>query len=116
MARPAAINNEMVEAAREIVKQHETARQLRKGLSIVLPSFFGVSNATTAQVLGIGSATVVRMQRKIRDQVGGKSLKKGNWGDRRRQLLTIEEERQFLEPGTCRFPQWTLADVEPETG
>ena len=100
MARPATINNEMVEAARKIVQQAETARQLRKGLSIVLPSAFGASNATTAQVLGIGSATVVRMQREIRDQVAGNPLRKGKWGGRRRQLLTIEEEKQFLEPWT----------------
>ena len=100
MARPSTINDKMVEAAREIVQQAQTARQLRKGLSIVLPSALGASNATTAQVLGIGSATVVRMQREIRDQIAGNPARKGNWGGRRRQLLSIEEEQQFLEPWT----------------
>lgn len=100
MARPATINDEMVEAARKIIQQAETARQLRKGLSIVLPGALEASNATTAKVLGIGSATVVRMQKEIRDQVAGKGLPKGKWGGRRRQLLTIEEEKQFLEPWT----------------
>jgi hypothetical protein len=77
MARPATINNEMVEAARKIVQQAQTVRELRTGLSIVLPSALGASNATTAQVLGIGSATVVRMQREIRDQVAGNPIQKG---------------------------------------
>lgn len=100
MARPTTISDEMVEAAQEIVQGAQTARQLRKGLCIVLPSALGVSNATTAQVLGVGSATVVRMQREIRDQVSGNRFPKGNWGGRRRQLLSIEEEKQFLEPWT----------------
>jgi len=98
MARPANISDEMVEAAQQVVQGAKTAKQLRAGLSIVLPSTLGVSNATTAQVLGIGPATVVRMQRKIRDQVAGKLSLKRKWGGRRRQLLSIEEERQFLEP------------------
>lgn len=98
MARPATISDEMVEAAQDIVQEAKTARQLRKGLSIVLPSAFGASNATTAQVLGVGSATVVRMQREIRDQVSGKLFPKGHWGGRRRQLLSVEEETQFLDP------------------
>ena len=98
MARPATITNAMVETARKIVNQATTARQLRAGLRVAIPKAFGVSNAATAQVLGVGVATVVRMQKKIRDQVAGKSVAKGNWGGRRRQLLSIEEETQFLAP------------------
>jgi transposase len=100
MARPAKINDEMIETAREIVQQAQTARQLRKGLSIVLPGVLGTSNETTAQLLGVGSATVVRMQREIRDQVAGKPISKGKWGGRRRQLLAVKDEEQFLEPWT----------------
>jgi transposase len=88
----------MVEAAQEIINQAKTVRQLRKGLSITIPSELGSTNAVTAKVLGIGSATVVRLQKEIRDQVAGKTPKKGKWGGRRRQLLTIEQEAQFLEP------------------
>ena len=113
MARPATINNEMVEAAQQIVQQAKSARQLRKGLSIVLPSSFGVSNATTAKALGIGSATVVRMQKEIRDQVAGNPVQKGKWGGRRRQLLTIEEEKQFLEPWTQKAEAGGVLVVPP---
>lgn len=98
MARSATINDERIKAAQEIVKSAKTAKQLRKGLSIILPSAFGVSNATIAQIIGAGPATVVRMQKEIRDQAAGKPSQKGNWGGRRRQLLSIEEEKQFLEP------------------
>jgi transposase len=113
MARPATINDEMVEAARNIIQEAETGRQLRKGLSIVLPGALGATNATTAKVLGIGSATVVRMQKEIRDQVAGKGLPKGKWGGRRRQLLSVEEEKQFLEQWTKKAEAWGVLVVPP---
>jgi len=45
----------------------------------------------------LGVATVVRMQRKISDQVTGKPITKGTWGGRRRQTLTPQEEIEFLQ-------------------
>jgi transposase len=88
----------MVNISQEIVKEADTARQLRTGLSILIPKVCSVSNADTAKVLGVGLATVVRMQKQIRDQVAGKPVVKESWGGRRRQHLTLEEEAQFLEP------------------
>jgi transposase len=98
MARPSIISDDMVKVARQLVKQADTARQLRTGLSVIIPEVCGVTNATTCQVLGVGVATVVRMQKQIRDQVAGRATGKGSWGGRRRQHLTIEEEARFLEP------------------
>ena len=98
MARPAKITNVMVNVAQQVVKDADTARQLRTGLSILIPRVCGVSNADTAQVLGVGVATVVRMQKQIRDQVAGKMTSKGSWGGRRRQHLTPQQEIEFLEP------------------
>jgi transposase len=98
MARTAAIGDEAVQAAREIVQKAETARELRTGLSILIPKECSVSNAATASVLGVGVATVVRMQKRIRDQVDGKAQGKGSWGGRRREILSVEEEEAFLRP------------------
>jgi transposase len=98
MARPAKFTNDMMTAAQQIVKQADTTRDLRAGLSILIPKICKVSNADTAQVLGVGLATVVRMQRKIRDQVTGKQTPRGSWGGRRRQHLAIQEEAEFLKP------------------
>lgn len=98
MGRPAKIGNEMVELAQTMVKQAKTARQLRAALSVLLPQTCGVTNATTGQMLGVGVATVVRMQKEFRDQVAGRQTQKGTWGGRRRQHMSMEEERQFLEP------------------
>ena len=98
MARQAIISNEMTEAAQQLVKQADTVRQLRTGLSVLIPTTCGVTNAITGKVLGVGIATVVRMQKKIRDQVDGRSPQKRTWGGRRRQHLSPEKEEQFLKP------------------
>lgn len=97
MARPAKFTDEMVNMSQRIIKEADTARQLRTGLSILIPRVYGVSNGDTAKVLGIGTATVVRMQKQIRDQVAGKPVAKGSWGGRRRQHLTFQQETEFLE-------------------
>lgn len=96
MARPAIITDEMHAVAQEIVGKAVTARELRQGLSVLLPKSSNITYEQTAQILGIGVATVVRSQRKIRDQVAGKPGKAGPWGGRRRQLLSPDEEEDFL--------------------
>ncbi len=98
MARPAKINDEMEVTAQYLVKQADTARELRTALSVLIPKRCSVTNADVGQLLGVGIATVVRMQRQIRDQVAGAIKPKGTWGGRRRQLLSCDEEMEFLKP------------------
>jgi len=103
MARPANFTEDMINVSKQIVKVATTARELRTGLSVLIPKLCSVSNAETAQVLGVGIATVVRMQRRIRDQVEGKPVIKESWGGgRRRQNLTLQEEAEFLNPKFLR--------------
>jgi transposase len=45
-------------------------------------------------VLGVGAATVVRMNRRFRTTLGEA---KSNWGGRRHQALTAEEEEEVME-------------------
>jgi transposase len=113
MARPAKRSEEMVNAAQQMVRKAKTAQELRTGLSVLLPEYCGASNADTAEVLCIGVATVVRMQKQIRDQVAGLSSQKGKWGGRRRQLLSPEEEKAFLEPWVQKAEQGGVLVVPP---
>lgn len=98
MARIAKFTEKTVETAQLYVKEAETARDLRTGLSILIPKIFGASNANAAEVLGVGKATVVRMQKEIRDQVVGQSKPTAPWGGRRRGHLSFEQEKEFLVP------------------
>ena len=51
MARPAKITEDMVNVSKQIVKEATTARELRAGLSILIPKICSVSNADTAQII-----------------------------------------------------------------
>ena len=64
-------------------------------------------------MLGVGVATVVRMQRKIRDQVAGKLMSKGTFGGRRRQNLTPQEEVEFLQTWIEKAEQGGILLVPP---
>ena len=74
MARPAQLTTEMEQVALQHVKEAKTARELRTGLSVLIPKRCGCANAAVSELLGVGIATVVRMQRHIREQVDGKTI------------------------------------------
>lgn len=113
MARPAKVSDEMIQTARQIVQEAKTAREIRTGLSVLIPRVCNVTNKEAADVLGLGVATVVRMQNQIRNQVSGKLEDKGNWGGRRRETLSKEEEEDFLAPWTERAATGGVMVVPP---
>lgn len=113
MARPAQLTTEMEHVALQQVKEAQTARELRTGLSVLIPKRCGCANAVVSELLGVGIATVVRMQRQIRQQVDGTTKPKGTWGGRRRQLMTFEEEKAFLEPWVADSEKGGVLVVPP---
>ena len=113
MARPAQLSSEMEQVALQKVKEAKTARDLRTGLSVLIPKRCGCANAVVGEMLGVGIATVVRMQRQIREQVDGVAKPKGKWGGRRRQLITFEEEKEFLDAWVVRSEKGGVLVVPP---
>jgi transposase len=113
MARTAIYSNEIVEAAQQMVKNAKTPQEIRTGLSILIPKSCATSNSETAEILCVGVATVVRMQKRIRDQVAGVAIQKGRWGGRRRQNLSLEEEKKFLEPWVDQAEKGGVLVVPP---
>jgi P2-related tail formation protein len=96
MGRTARITEHLFTHAQKLVQEAKTARELKAGLSVILPETCDITFAETAKVLGVGVATVVRWRRGIREQVAGKPNHKSTWGGRRRQLLSIQEKQAFL--------------------
>lgn len=113
MARPAKVSDEMIQTARKIVQEAKTAREIRTGLSVLIPRVCNVTNKEAADVLGLGVATVVRMQNQIRNQVSGKLEDKGNWGGRRRETLSKVEEEAFLATWTEKAATGGVLVVPP---
>ena len=66
----------------------------------------------TAAALGVGRATVPRLQQRFRDSqaVGGR---RRTWGGRRKALMSLEREREFLAPWLAQAQRGEVLVVSP---
>ena len=100
MARPRRIDKKAVARARKAVTQATSLEELRAAQAVLLPAVMNTTLTETATLIGVGRATVARMQASFR-QSGKSAAKVGkpkNWGGRRNALLTVAEEEEFLSP------------------
>jgi hypothetical protein len=74
---------------------------------------FGATLEQTAAVLGVGRATVARLQTAFRKQKSALPNPARNWGGRRQSLLTPEEEVAFLKPWLESAATGNLVVVSP---
>jgi transposase len=65
---------------------------------VLLPAFAGTTLEQTASLLGVGRASVHRLQQQLRQRLLTPSLPSKKWGGRRRALLSWEKEQAFLAP------------------
>lgn len=98
MARPRRIDQGLVSQAREIVRQTQDAQELRQAMAVLLPSELNASLEQTARLLGVGRATVPRLQAAFRQRRESPKAPRKCWGGRRRALMSEEEEKEFLKP------------------
>ena len=96
MGRKTDLPTEMVEAAREVMNSTKDAAQLRCALSVVLSGVLGLTLPAVAELMGRSRATVVRLRKQFKDWYFGHEVSKKKWGGRRREYLTLEEEKDFL--------------------
>jgi len=73
-------------------------RQLKAAQAVLLPALAGTSLERTAALLGVGRASVRRLQQQFRQGLRTPSPPRKAWGGRRRALLSWEEEAAFLAP------------------
>ena len=111
MPRPRRIDPLIVKRA------HRTAatsvESLRPCQAVRLPALFGATLEHTAHVLGVGRATVARLQAAFRKQRSAVPPAARNWGGRRQSLLTPEEETAFLKPWVESAATGNLVVVSP---
>jgi transposase len=98
MSRHRRIDTALVSRAQTVVAQARDMRELRAVQAVLLPAVAGATLEQTAKVLGVGRATVARLQRAFRQREQGprNPEKSRTWGGRRRALLTQAEEKGFL--------------------
>lgn len=104
----------VVERAKIAIKSATTLQEIRLAQSILLPAVLGATIRQTAEALGVGHATVSRLQAAFRSGEGVKAPSaKSNWGGRRHCWMTLEEEKSFLAPWIEQAVSGTLVVVSP---
>jgi transposase len=101
MSKPLKFTTTTIRRARQALANATTIDQLRAAQAVLLPVDHGLSRTQTALALGVGEATVGRWLRTARAPAarrGPAAAPPRPWGGRRRSLLTVEEEKAFLEP------------------
>jgi transposase len=97
MARPRFDDPELVNRARLAAERATSLEELREAQAVLLPARTGATLEQTAALLGVGRASVGRLQARFRrtTQTGPR---RRNWGGRRNALMSKEEEGAFLAP------------------
>ena len=102
MARPRTVDQQLVQQALLAVRQAQDIREMRQAMAVLLPAEMNTSLEQTARVLGVGRATVPRLQAGFRERRERPKPVRKSWGGRRRALMSTEEEGQFLKPWTAQ--------------
>lgn len=113
MARPRRIDPLIVQRAQLTAATSTSVESLRQCQAVLLPALFGATLEQTANVLGVGRATVARLQAAFRKQRAALPTVPRNWGGRRQSLLTPAEEGAFLKPWLARATTGNLVVVSP---
>lgn len=97
MSRPRRIDPDLVVKAQTMVARASDAKQLRAAQAILLPALAHTTLEQTAALLGVGRATVARLQQSFRAGLDPARPSR-KWGGRRHAMLSEEEEKAFLAP------------------
>jgi len=98
MSRPRRIDSKLVSKAQTVVAKTTDLGEFRAAQAILLPALAHTTLEQTAALLGVGRATVARLQQRLRESIGTSPPGRRRWGGRRHALLTFQEEEEFLAP------------------
>jgi transposase len=88
----------LVAQAQALAVEAATLEDLRCAQAVLLPAMLDATLDDTAAALGVGRATVVRLQARLRSRLARPVEAQPTWGGRRRAAMSVEEERRFLAP------------------
>lgn len=99
MARPARHDEGEIKVAIQMVSGATTLQELRQGQVILLPALTGATMDITAEILGLSRDRVCVLRRQFVELAKSSQVAIGERrGGRRRELMSIEEEKIFLAP------------------
>jgi transposase len=98
MSRPPRIDPKLVSKAQALVAKTSDLGEFRAAQAILLPAIAHTTLEETASLLGVGRATVARLQQRLRQSTQAAPPTRRKWGGRRRALLSFQQEVEFLAP------------------
>jgi len=96
-----------------VSRQASHLEEYRQALAVLLPATLGTSLEQTAAGLGVGWATVHRLQTRFRSQRQRPAPVRRSWGGRRRALMALAEEQAFLAPWAEQAKRGGVLVVSP---
>jgi transposase len=95
-----------------MVARAADAKDLRAAQAILLPALANTTLEQTAVLLGVGRASVPRLQQRFRKGLAPGGVSR-SWGGRRRASMTVEAEEAFLAPWAERARSAGVLVVSP---
>lgn len=98
MSRPVEFTEKDVMAAKEIIEQAKGNNQLMEALAIQITAVTQAPIEQVAEILGKSKATISRMRKRFQqfETAPKKEKQRPKKGGRRNELLSFEEEKEFL--------------------
>lgn len=87
---------ELVTQAQGVAEQAADIDSVRCSQAVLLPALLGANLEQTAMALGVGRASVLRLQCKLRERCDKPDAVRPSWGGRRRASLTPEAARDLF--------------------
>lgn len=113
MARKSSLDRSVVRRALDGLKRAKTVDELRRAQAVALPDRFGIDLDTTGAMIGKSRTTVARLRREFLGLARGTELPRKQWGGRRRENMTREEEARILSPFLERAENGGIVIVTP---
>ena len=98
MSRPASGDDQILMDAREAIACAQTVEQLRQAQAVVLPLDYAMSLADTAQAIGVSPGWACQLRRRFIHGHKAGAPDSPTAGGRKRQNMSLQEEREFLAP------------------
>ncbi len=115
MSRPVEFSQEEVAASEKVINQAKGNEQLLEALTVKISAVAGCTVEQVAEMLGISKVTVSRMRKRFRESVktADSTVPRKDRGGRRRELLSPEDEKEFLQPWIEKAKRGGVLGVPP---
>ncbi len=115
MARTRTIDPKLVAKAKVVANQTRDIHIFKAAQAVLLPAVLNATLEQTAVLIGVSRMSVHRFQRQFArfNKGSNPELPRKHWGGRRRSLLSLEEEKEFLTPWIQKAREAGMIVVSP---